>query len=248
MVITSRKNERVQHFRKLASSTEYRRECGEYVCDGVKLLEEAVKWGADIRELMYCPDAGIKMPEGVRCYEVTREVMEAASPMKTPQGVVFSVGMPKAKEDAGIDGAMILENVQDPGNVGSVLRTAGAFGVGTVILTGDCADPYSPKTVRASMGAVFRVNVRRLSMDELRAASESTRIYAAALREGAVDIRRADLSRCAVAIGNEGSGLTGEMLDICAGSVIIPMRPECESLNAAVAAAVIMWEVSGKNL
>lgn len=138
----------------------------------------------------------------------------------------------------------VLEGVQDPGNVGTVLRTLDAFdGDGLILLPG-CADVYSPKTLRASMGAVFRRPVWVCTALELRAALDRSGLplYGAALRQDTQDARRVDFSRCAVAIGSEGRGLTQELLDMCDGTVRIPMSPRCESLNAAVAASVLLWE------
>lgn len=243
MDITSRKNPRVAHFKKLAASGAYRRERGEYVCGGVKLLGEALRWGADIREVMVRGAFDTPLPPGVPVYRVTDEVMEAASPLRTPQDVVFSVGMPENDKNVSLAGTVILENIQDPGNVGTVLRTAGAFEAPLVVLCGDCADVWSPKAVRASMGAVFRVRTAVMTPDELKSISGEVKIFGAALQEDAADIRQMDLSGAAVAIGNEGSGLSDRMLGLCAGTVIIPMSPKCESLNAAVAASVILWEM-----
>ena len=243
MEITSRKNPRVAHFKKLAVSGDYRRECGEFVCDGDKLLREALKWGAEIHEVMVCGEPAKELPGGIEVHRVTREVLEAASAVKTPREVVFTVGIPRETEEPGLAGAVILENIQDPGNVGTILRTAGAFEVPLVVLCGDCADVFSPKVVRASMGAVFRQRTAVMTLDRLEAASRDIKIYGAALREDAGDIRRLDLTNAAVAVGNEGSGLSERMLSLCAGTAIIPMSPKCESLNAAVAACVIMWEM-----
>lgn len=248
MDIQSRKNEKVVHFKKLASHSDFRRETGEYLCDGEKLFVEAVKWHADIRDVMVYGALPCPAPEGARVYSVTREVIEAASPLRTPQNVVFSVGIPRRHDEWELGGTVILENMQDPGNLGTILRTANAFGIKNVILTGDCADIYNPKTVRASMGAVFRQRVTEATLSELEGLAAKTPIYAAALRQDAKDVREVDLFGAAVAVGNEGSGITRELLEICAGSVIIPMRPECESLNAAAAAAVIMWEMSKDNI
>lgn len=242
MDITSRKNPRVVHFKKLAASTEYRRACGEYVCDGEKLLREAVQWGADIREVMAVSPPEGNLPADTVLHTVTYEVLEAASPMKTPQNVVFTVGIPPWEPAPDMRGAVILENLQDPGNVGTVLRSAGAFEAPLVTLVGECADVYSPKTVRASMGAVFRQRLAVMTHAELAAALGDVPLYGAALRRDARDIRDVDLSRAAVAIGNEGAGLSPELLALCAGTVIIPMGPRCESLNAAVAASLAMWE------
>ena len=140
----------------------------------------------------------------------------------------------------------MLETVQDPGNVGTVIRTANAFGMDAVILTGDCADIYNPKTVRATMGAIFRQRVITCTLDGLRALLEKNRLplYGAALSDRARDIRGVELKNAAAAIGSEGHGLSRALLDMCESELIIPMQPGSESLNAGIAAAVVMWEMS----
>ncbi len=249
MDITSRKNERAVHMKKLGTSKEYRRISGEFLCDGTKLLEEALGCGADIRQIFVCDDIDVKLPDGVRVFSVTREVIEAVSPLKTPQNVVFSVGFNGMEgEDSAIDGSIILENIQDPGNVGTIIRTANAFGIRRVALVGACADPWGPKAVRASMGAIFRQDIREYTVEELSRESARTPVYGAALSDKARDMREIDLAGCAVAVGSEGSGLTGELLGICSGEIIIPMRPGSESLNAATAASIIMWEMAKGSL
>ncbi|MGM9522126.1 MAG: TrmH family RNA methyltransferase [Oscillospiraceae bacterium] len=234
--------------KKLGASREYRRLCGEFLCDGRKLLEEAVKWHAQVRWVFTCGDIPEDLPESARVFTVSREVIEAVSPLKTPQDIVFSVGMPEAEHCPRISGAVILENMQDPGNVGTMIRTANAFGIKNVVLVGACADPWSAKTVRATMGAIFRQHISEMSIDELRAKSQDTPVIGAALSDDAGDLRKMELTGCAVAIGNEGNGLSDELLSLCAGRLIIPMRPECESLNAAAAAAVIMWEMARNSI
>ena len=139
----------------------------------------------------------------------------------------------------------MLENVQDPGNVGTVIRTANAFRIGAVILCGCCADLYAPKTVRATMGAIFRQRVLTAEREELPALlrKNGLPLYGAALSASSQDIHTLDLHRSAVAVGSEGKGLSEELLSLCAKQLIIPMNPDSESLNAAVAASVIMWEM-----
>ncbi len=241
--ITSRKNGRVRHLKELGVSVSYRRERGEYLCDGMKLLKEAVRWGADIREVLACEDVPFALPRSARLYSAPRELVEFASPLRSPQGVLFSVGVPKRERPASIAGSIVLENLQDPGNLGAVLRTANAFGVRYVLLIGDCADLYNPKTVRASMGAIFRQNTASLTLSDLAELSKTAPLYGAALHRDAKDLRKVDIINAAVAIGNEGSGLTDPLLRLCADTLAIPMTPNCESLNAAVAASVIMWEM-----
>ncbi len=141
---------------------------------------------------------------------------------------------------------MVLENVQDPGNVGTVLRTAAALGTELVILTGECADPWNPKTVRAAMGALFRQPLLQLSRAELakRLREWELPLYGAALSPESADVRTVSLHRAAVAVGNEGNGLSEALLDMCEKKIIIPMTPGSESLNAAVAASLLMWEMA----
>ena len=133
-----------------------------------------------------------------------------------------------------------------PGNVGTAIRTANALGMDAVVLTGACADLYGPKTVRATMGALFRQPVLTCATDELMQLlrANGLKLYGAALTDTAQDLRRVPLTPAAVAIGSEGRGLSAELLAQCDGQIIIPMQPGAESLNAAVAAAVVMWEIA----
>ena len=137
-----------------------------------------------------------------------------------------------------------LEDIQDPGNIGTILRTADALESPVVLLEG-CADPYSHKVVRASMGAVFRTPVVQTNWETVREACSKAGIPVAvtALSERAEDLRRAKLSGMAVAIGSEGRGVRPELLEQADRELIIPMNPRCESLNAAVAATIVMWQM-----
>ena len=245
-VIKSRKNEKIVHMKKLGSSASYRRETGETLCDGVKLLREALSHGVEVIAVLTSTE--VSVPDSVKVYQVERELLEYVSPMKTPQDVLYSCKTPDLADKGDIKNAIILENIQDPGNVGTMIRTANAFSVDTVILTGDCADPFSPKTIRASMGASFRQKMVRMDMDEIASLKEKMPIYGAALSDRSVDIGSVNLKNSAVVIGNEGSGLTDEMLELCSGEIIIPMNPDCESLNAGAAAAVVMWEMRRANV
>lgn len=245
--ITSRSNPLMKHIRALAASGEYRRGQGQFLCDSPKLLEEALRWGAGV-ETVVCTE-GIELPplpDNVRLVQVPRDVMESVSPMKTPQGVLFLCAMPRQELPERLEGRryVVLDGVQDPGNVGTVLRTADAFEAdGTVLLPG-CADPYAPKTVRASMGALFRRPVWQCTAEALGALLRRSglKLYGAALRDDTADARTMDYDGAAVAIGSEGQGLSREVLALCDATVKIPMSERCESLNAAAAAAILLWE------
>ena len=132
----------------------------------------------------------------------------------------------------------------DPGNLGTILRTADALEVPVVLAEG-CADPYGPKTVRASMGAVFRTRPQLGSREEIARCcrEQGIPLLATALSEAAVDLRTVPLNHAAVIIGSEGRGISLEFLDLSERQVIIPMNPRCESLNAAVAATIVMWQM-----
>ena len=245
--ITSRTNPLMTHLRKLSSSAAYRREQGEFVCDSPKLLGEAVQWGAELLTVVTTDASSLpELPDRVRAVEVPEDVMTSVSPMKTPQGVLFTCRLPETVLPQELDGKcyMVLDGVQDPGNVGTIWRTADAFGCDGLVLLPGCADPYSPKTVRASMGAVFRSAVWTATPAEMKAVLEKSGIplYGAALRDDTLDARNVDYSRAALAIGSEGRGLSEEMLQLCDKTIRIPMEEKCESLNAAIAATVLLWE------
>ena len=247
--ITSRSNPLCTHLRKLAASASYRRDSGEFLCDSPTLLGEALLWGAELHTVVCTDPAALPaLPAGVRTVRVPEDLMEALSPARTPQGVLSVCAVPDRPLPDRLTGRRyaVLDNVQDPGNVGTILRTADAFGADGLFLLNGCADLYGPKTVRASMGAVFRCPVWACTLSALRGllTKSGLPLYGAALRADTVDVRQADFSRCAVAIGSEGKGLSAETLSACDLTVRIPMSDHCESLNAAAAAAVLLWEAA----
>lgn len=246
--ITSRKNRIIGHLRSLGGDGAYRREAGEFLCDGEKLLREALASGAELLHVLWTEEAALPLPQGVRQYVCPRELAQYASPLKNSAGPVFSVGLRRLEPKKPLSSAIVLENVQDPGNVGTVIRTAAAMGMGAVILVGDCADPFGPKAVRSTMGAVFRQPVLEMGVEELGdfLAERDIKLCGAALSEGAADIRTVEARGIAVAIGSEGRGLSPELLERCSGRLKIPMEPGSESLNAAVAASIAMWEIYRK--
>ena len=245
--ITSRQNSLLTHIRKLNSSRAYRWECGEYLCDGVKLLEEAVKWNAPLVAVVLTEGVEIPaLPTGVRVVAVPEDVMRSVSPMSSPQGVLFTVRLPENPLPERLEGNhyLVLDGLQDPGNVGTILRTADAFDADGMFLLAGCADLYNPKTVRSTMGAVLRRPVWSCTLEQLRALLNVSDLplYGAALRHDTVDVRNVSLTNCAMLIGSEGRGLSEAALAACDKTVKIPMSERCESLNAAVAATALLWE------
>ena len=242
--ITARKNPLLQQVRRLLTSKKERLETGLFVADGTKLLQEAVKWWPGLDTVILSDGVQANVPDHVRVIRVPGDVMESVSPMQTPQGALFLCRLPEKKAFTAKPGMLLLDGIQDPGNLGTILRTADALEVPVVLLEG-CADPYSHKVVRASMGAVFRRPVLQAAWQEAKLAFENAGIPVAvtALSDRAEDIRQAKLSDMAVVIGSEGQGVRSDILEYAQKELIIPMNKNCESLNAAIAAAIVMWQM-----
>ena len=244
MRITSRKNPLLQQVKKLISSRKERESAGLFVADGTKLLEEAVRFCPGLDTVILSDGVQANLPEHVRLVRVPEDVMVSISPMESPQGAVFLCRLPEKQALSPKAPMLLLDGIQDPGNLGTMLRTADALGVPVVLLEG-CADPYSHKVVRASMGAVFRTPVVQSTWAEASAVLHSAGIPVAvtALSDRAKDIRQTQLDGMAVVIGSEGRGVRSEILASADQELIIPMNPHCESLNAAVAASIVMWQM-----
>ena len=243
-VITSRKNPLLQQVRKLLSSRKAREEAALYAADGIKLLGEAVRYCPGLDTVILSEGVEAELPENVRLIRVPEDVMASVSPMETPQGALFLCRLPVKKAFVPTPGMLLLDGIQDPGNLGTILRTADAWNVPVALLEG-CADPFSHKVVRSSMGAVFRAPV---TVTDWQTAKESCAragipVAVTALNHRAEDIRKAEVAAMAVVIGSEGQGVRREILESAGHCLIIPMNDHCESLNAAIAAATVMWQM-----
>lgn len=243
--IISRKNPLLQQVRKLLSSRSARQKEGLFVADGTKLLEEAIRFCPELQTVILTDGVEVaSIPAHVRVVRVPEDVMASISPMEAPQGALFVCKIPRKAEFTAKPGMLILDGIQDPGNVGTIIRTADALDVPVVLLEG-CADPYNWKTVRASMGAVFRTPVIMSDWSSVQGACRAAHIPVGvtALSDRAVDIRSARVHEMALVIGSEGRGVRSEILENADRELIIPMNPHCESLNAAIAAAIVMWQI-----
>lgn len=273
-IIQSRQNPRVRFVCGLAEKKK-RRESGLFRFDGIKLFGEAIESGLSLHSVYVRHPAKEEVEAMLRSslsrgalteeqiVFVSESVFEKLSEEKSPEGILCVAYMPdtlhrgltlaEATEALGGESErrsawLFAESIRDPGNLGTVMRTAAALGIDTLILSADCADLYHPKTVRSAMGALFRlptVTVRETDLPQLIVSlrRDSRRIYAAALRENARVIGSFSLNRgdCFV-IGNEGHGLSEATIEATDGAAIIPMKEGNESLNAAAAAAICIWE------
>lgn len=243
--ITSRQNPLMSHIRKLNTSRSYRRSQGIFVGEGMKLLDEALRWQANVQTVVCAKGTEVPaLPPQVRLVEVPGDLLKSIADTDSPQGLLFLCGIPEmALPQQMAEGTyMVLDGVQDPGNVGTIWRTADAFGGAGLILVNNCADPWSPKTVRSTMGACFRLPLWTATLPELKDKLGDMPLYATALRADTEDVRAQNLNRCALVVGSEGRGVSEETLSLCNKTLIIPMVDRCESLNAAVAGSVLLWE------
>ena len=243
--ITARKNPLLQQVKRLLSSKKEREEAGLFVADGTKLLKEAVAYWPGLDTVILSDGVEADVPEHVRIVRVPGDVMESISPMQSPQGALFLCRLPEKMGFTPKPGMLFLDGIQDPGNLGTILRTADALQIPVALLEG-CADPYSHKVVRASMGAVFRTPPVSVTWEQAQLACKNAGIPigVTALSDTAKDLRSADLKELAAVIGSEGQGVRQQILDSADAQLIIPMNPRCESLNAAVAATIVMWQMT----
>lgn len=254
--ITSRDNKLLRAIGKLAISAKYRRECGEYICEGLKPLLEALRDGVQIRAIVWEETDFLQKMQADPQLQRRLDVLpcrKALAPdalyahisiLEHSAGPLFLCACPEEPEF--VRGTYIaLDGLQDPGNLGTILRTAEAFGVDGVILLEGCADAFQPKTVRAAMGSLFRQKLYRMDAASLFSKAEAMGIpvYATALYGNPRSIEGVALNDAVVLVGSEGHGVRQENLERCAGSLLIPMCGKTESLNAAVAASIIMWEM-----
>ena len=255
--ITSRQNGALRHLARLGRECKYRRTTGEMLCEGEKMLAEALRSGVAPGVLLVREGAQGSLPDGLldraaaaggTLYAAQDALFELASDVETPQNVIFSCKQP-VWTPAALDGcsqALLLDGVQDPGNLGTILRTAEAFALGAVVLCEGCADPFSPKVVRSTMGAVFRLPCVRLPLAEAvtRVREQGMSVYATALHADSVPLGTVPLGHAAVIIGSEGRGVTPQAIEMSDKRVIIPMHGRAESLNAGVAAAIVIYEMT----
>ena len=254
--ITSTRNPLVQEARALQLKSE-REASGLFLCDGEHMVGEAIRFApGDVRTVFVQEDRAESygaLLDGLSATVcvVPEHVMAALSQVKTPQGIAATVRLPEpTAEDALGQRLVMLENVQDPGNVGTILRTADAAGFDGCILIPGCADLYAPKTLRATMGSVFRVRAARACNAAEAVLRLNGRGYAtlAAVLDGTDFYAREPLpEKLCVIIGNEGAGITPETARAAVFRMRLPMRGGAESLNAAIAAAVMMYDIIGHN-
>lgn len=239
MVITSRNNPFVRHILSLREK-KFRREAGEFVVEGVKQVNEALAGGCGVKAVV-CAESFAEAGRFEGAVLVSDGVFEKLSGEVTPQGVLALLAIPELTPRPPQGKALLLDGVSDPGNMGAILRTANAAGYADVYLRG-CVDPFSPKSVRAAMSGLFFLRLHAGEDAQLADCLAGVPLLCADMGGEDVFSFSPPPNFCLV-IGNEANGVSKEVRARCAHTVRIPMRESCESLNAAVSAGILMYEL-----
>ena len=252
MVITSRDNPNVKRIAKL-TKREHAKSEGVIYLEGTRLCEEALASGQKAVEVIVTEEKinwAKEFTPDIEPLILSQNVFSKISQTVNPQGVAIVISEPELSADIPLsadkkDVFVVLENTQDPGNLGTIIRMADAFGLTAVIVSPTTCDPYNDKVIRATMGSVWHIPIVRKTMDECFEFFTENDIDTLAmhLKGNELDVNELSLP-CAYFIGNEGDGLTSETTERCKRFVKIPMKGKAESLNAAVAASVIGYELS----
>jgi len=253
-IITSKDNEIIKNVRKLKEK-KYRDLNNEYIVEGVKMIKEAILEEAKIKLIVVCEEnanSGAidkKLLYEIAKYEciyVSKKVFDLISDVQTPQGMLAVIEKENSEDkiDYTEDVIVVLDGIQDPGNLGTILRTIDSVGLKQVIVSKETADSYNPKVVRSTMGAIFRVKVIESNnlLDTLKNMKKHKYKIMATSLETDNSIYDVDYNKKVIVIGNEANGVEKEILDYADEKIKIPMLGKTESLNASVATAVILYE------
>ncbi len=239
--ITSTENQIIKHIRKLSSHA-YRKKCGETVLEGERLVHDCVAYGGELEAVLIREDYTGKIPSCKRIYKTNAKIFDSLCETKTPQGIMATARVCTGKPEDIVKGGLIVvcDRVQDPGNLGTIFRTAHAVGADGIVLLKGSADPFSLKTVRASMGSVFALPIAEAENMPILPGYTA---FCGTLSEKAVSLfETAFPKRSILVLGNEANGASEAVIAACDGHVLIPMPGGAESLNVAAAGAVMMYE------
>ncbi|MEW6718083.1 MAG: RNA methyltransferase [Chloroflexota bacterium] len=251
-MITSPQNPLIQRIRRLQDKPRARREAGLFIVEGVRLCEEALSAGWIPHLALYTEDLSargqviVQQAEkmGGETHIVSGSAFRAASDTESPQGILLALPIRNLSLPADLDFILIPDMVRDPGNLGTILRTAVAAGVQAVLLPPKTADPYAPKVVRSAMGGHFHLPIHPLSWKAISKRLQDKQVYMAQARSG-IPYTQADFrSPLALIVGGEARGASEQAQNLNPIRVHIPMKGMSESLNVAISAAVLMFEVA----
>ena len=239
MVITSLDNKKVKEVVKLKSK-KYRDLTNTFIVETTNLVEEAEK-AHIVKDLFLVVDEFVDRDD---VYFVTKEVMKKMSSMESPSNVLAVCEKNNSKEIIG-DKILLLDGIQDPGNLGTIIRSSVAFGVTTIVLSNDTVDLYNPKVIRASEGMFCHINIITMDLEEAISTikSKGISVYGTNVVNGSDVSSITDKSSYALVMGNEGNGVSQKISDLCDKNLYIPMNGDCESLNVGVACSILLYEL-----
>ena len=259
MFITSKDNELIKHIKKLKEK-KYRDEFGEFIVEGAKMIEEAINEEANIKYIVVCDDcknSNSLTQEQLydfakyECIYVNDKIFNLITDVVAPQGILAIIEKTSKNDnkiDYKADNFLILDNIQDPGNMGTILRTADSLNMKQIIVSKGTTDCYNSKVVRSTMGAIFRVNVIERELDKVikEMKKREIKVYSTDLKTNKT-IYDVDYKKSAVIIGNEANGVSKEILELSDERIKIPMIGKTESLNAAVATGILLYEINRRS-
>ncbi|MBR2678335.1 MAG: RNA methyltransferase [Bacilli bacterium] len=238
MVITSLDNKKVKEVVKLQSK-KYRDSTNTFVVETEHLVEEAFKAGI-VKDVFLVENEFVDRDD---IYFVTPEIMKKMSSMESPSNVLAVCEKSNSKEIIG-NKILLLDNIQDPGNLGTIIRSSVAFNVDTIILSPDTVDLYNPKVIRASEGMFCHINIITMDLEEAieKIKNKGIEVYGTNVVDG-IDVKEINKSSYALVMGNEGNGVSQRIQDLCDENLYIPMNKTCESLNVGVACSILLYEL-----
>lgn len=244
MEITSTDNKLIKHIASLHKK-KYRDEANEYIIEGIKSVKEALQNNVEITHII-ASDFKESLDTNLEIINVPSHIMEKISEAKTPQGLLAVAKITKSEIPDNAKRILILDNLQDPGNLGTIIRTADATGFDCIIISKNSVDLYSPKVVRSTMGSLFHLPIITnvdLPKEIIKLKENNFTIYMSLLDNDSKNLFEEKLSSpLAIVIGNEGNGISKEIIQYGDIKLKIPMQGKAESLNASIAAAILMYE------
>lgn len=252
-IITSKDNESIKNIKKL-KERKFRDLNNEYIIEGIKLIKEAIQERAIIKRIVICEeclannvidDKLLYEIAKYDCLYVNKKIFESITDVSNPQGILAIVEKNNKKPiNYGEDIIVVLDDLQDPGNMGTILRTLDSANLSQIVVSKDTVDAYNPKVVRSTMGAIFRVNIIEANnlVETLKEMKKNKFKIMCTDLKAKKNIYEIDYNKKILVIGNEANGISKEILDIADEKIIIPMLGKTESLNASVATSIIVYE------
>ncbi len=252
-MLTSSQNPKIKQVRSLLAQKKERYQQQAFVCEGIRLAEEAVSHHQQPSLVLFSSslsERGERVLAACNCekIEVAADLLDRISDTETSQGILLILPFLELPVPSDLNFCIVLDGIQDPGNFGTIMRTAAAFGVQSIFYTPGTADPYSPKVVRAGMGAHFQLPIREADTEKIKSLAQKTRLYLTDVQDG-IPCWQADLRQpISVVIGSEAFGVSAEIRALPHQNLLIPMPGDTESLNAAMSTGILLYEVSRQRI